>query len=209
MTLQSLASLFFAMLLLAAIPSTSVLTVVVRSLSFGFWHGSITALGILVGDIIFILFAIYGLSMIATLLSGIFIAIKCMGGIYLLIVGLTLWRTKTRPLTIERVSKSSWLSSFLSGLSITLGDQKAILFYLGFLPAFVELSRLAITDVCFIIITAIVAIGGVKLFYAYIADRAKELFQNSKARQVINRVAGSAMILTGLYLVAASMLALF
>lgn len=192
------------MILLATIPSMSVLTVVARSLSSGFWHGSVTALGIVVGDIAFILLAVYGLSIIATTLSGVFMVIKGAGGVYLLILGLTLWRAKTTALRIDRVEKSSWVSSFLSGLLLTLGDQKAILFYIGFLPAFVELSTLTQTDVGLIIITAIVAVGGVKIVYAYMADRAKGLLQNPKANKVINRVAGSAMIVTGLYLVAAS-----
>ena len=65
MTVQRLISLFFAMVLLAALPSTSVLTVVARSLSAGFWHGSVTALGIVAGDIVFILFAVYGLAVLA------------------------------------------------------------------------------------------------------------------------------------------------
>ncbi|MEO0706474.1 MAG: LysE family translocator [Cyanobacteria bacterium J06649_5] len=202
MTFYSLASLFFAMIFLASLPSMSVLTVVARALSSGFWHGSVTALGIVVGDIVFILLAVYGLSVIANNLSDVFVVIKGLGGLYLLWLGLTLWRAKAAALTVESVGQSSWISSFLSGLLITLGDQKAILFYVGFLPAFVDLSTLTTTDACLMILTAMVAVGGVKIFYAYMADRAKGLLQNPRANKMINRVAGTAMIVTGLYLVA-------
>ena len=201
MTFQSLISLFFAMVLLAALPSTSVLTVVARSLSAGFWHGGVTALGIVTGDIIFILFAAYGLSILATTLVSVFVVIKCVGSAYLITLGVTLWRANTTAIKINGVDKPAWISSFLTGLLITLGDQKAILFYIGFLPAFVDLSNLTVTDTSLIIAIAIGAVGGVKLAYAYMAERAQRLLQKPKAHMLINRAAGSAMILTGLYLV--------
>ena len=146
MTVQRLISLFFAMVLLAALPSTSVLTVVARSLSAGFWHGSVTALGIVTGDIVFILFAVYGLAVLATKLVSVFVVIKCVGSAYLITLGVSLWRANATAIKINGVEKPSWISSFLTGLLITLGDQKAVLFYIGFLPAFVDLANLTVTD---------------------------------------------------------------
>lgn len=201
MAFSSLISLFFTMVLLAALPSTSVLTVVARSLSAGFWHGGVTALGIVMGDIVFILFAVYGLAVLATTLVSVFVVIKCGGSAYLITLGVTLWRTKTTAIKINGVEKPSWISSFLTGLLITLGDQKAVLFYIGFLPAFVDLSTLTLTDTGLIIGITIGAVGGVKLAYAYMAGQAQRLLQQPKVHTLINRAAGSAMILTGLYLV--------
>ena len=207
MTFGSFIALFFSMLLLAAIPSTSVLTVVARSLSSGAWHGSITAVGIVAGDIVFILLAVYGLSFVATTLASVFVLVKGVGSLYLITLGISLWRAKTDRVEIRRTEKSSWISSFLTGFLITLGDQKAILFYIGFFPAFVDLSALTLIDTILIVIIAIVAVGGVKVTYAFMADAfvsdgAKGLFQNPKGHQLINRAAGSAMILTALYLLA-------
>lgn len=201
MTFQSLISLFFTMVLLAALPSTSVLTVVARSLSAGFWHGGVTALGIVMGDIVFILFAVYGLSIVATTLVSVFVVIKCLGSAYLITLGVTLWRATTTAITFNEVKEPSWISSFLTGLLITLGDQKAILFYIGFLPAFVDLSNLTVIDTSLIMVITIGAVGGVKLAYAYMAGRAQRLLQQAHVRTLINRAAGTAMILTGLYLV--------
>ena len=200
MTVQRLISLFFAMVLLAALPSTSVLTVVARSLSAGFWHGSVTALGIVTGDIVFILFAVYGLAVLATKLVSVFVVIKCVGSAYLITLGVTLWRANATAIKINGVEKPSWISSFLTGLLITLGDQKAVLFYIGFLPAFVDLANLTVTDTGLIIAIAIGAVGGVKLAYAYMAGQAQRLLQRPRVHTLINRAAGSAMILTGSYL---------
>ncbi|WP_228016468.1 LysE family translocator [Leptolyngbya ectocarpi] len=188
------------MVVLAALPSTSVLTVIARSLSAGFWHGGVTALGIVMGDIVFILFAVYGLAVLATTLVSVFVVIKCVGSAYLIALGVTLWRANATAIKINGVEKPSWISSFLTGLLITLGDQKAVLFYIGFLPAFVDLANLTVTDTSLIIVITIGAVGGVKLAYAYMAGQAQRLLQNPKVHTLINRAAGTAMILTGLYL---------
>lgn len=199
MTLSNIVALFGAMLVLAALPSLSVLTVVTRAISSGFLHGCLTAVGIVVGDIVFILVAIYGLSMIADT-GGLFVVVKYLGGAYLIWLGVSLWRLPAQAMEIETVQKSSGISSFLAGLLLTLGDQKAILFYMGFLPAFVDLSALSLGDTGLIIAIATLTVGGVKLGYAYMADRARFLFQNQRTRQFINRMAGSVMVLTGVYL---------
>jgi len=52
---------------------------------------------------------------------------------------------------------------------ITLGDQKAILFYLGFFPAFLDLVAMSALDTAVILLVTTVAVGGVKLAYAGMA----------------------------------------
>jgi threonine/homoserine/homoserine lactone efflux protein len=89
----------------------------------------------------------------------------------------------------------------MSGLFITLGDPKAILFYASFLPAFVDLSTISFVDTIIIMIGATLSAGGVKLLYAYMGDRSRLLFQSHKAKKVINISAAVVMITTGLFLV--------
>ena len=200
MTLSNIVALFTTMLVLAAIPSISVLAVTARAASSGFIHGVFTTIGIVFGDIIFILIAIFGLSFLAEAMGNFFVLIKYLGGAYLIWLGISLWRSKPKKLATESVTENSLLASFLTGLFITLGDQKAILFYLGFFPAFVDLSTLTIADTGIIIIIAVVTVGGVKLCYAFMASRMK-LFINSTAKKRIETLAGSVMIVVGLFLI--------
>ncbi len=195
-------ALFGTMVVLAFIPSVSVLAVSARSAAFGFAHGVVTAAGIVVGDIIYILLAIYGLSVLADLMGGNFALVKYLGGAYLIYLGIALWRSSALAEKGDEEIETSLLSSFLSGLLITLADQKAILFYLGFFPAFVDLTVISVFDTGIIIIIAIVAVGGAKLVYAYMADRAGLLLKNSRASKGINIAAGSVMIGVGVFLIA-------
>ena len=193
-------ALFGTMVVLAFIPSVSVLAVSARSAAFGFAHGVVTAAGIVVGDIIYILLAIYGLSVLADLMGGNFALVKYLGGAYLIYLGITLWRSNSRAEMGDGKIESSLSSSFLSGLLITLADQKAILFYLGFFPAFIDLSRMTPADTLAIIVIAVVGVGGAKLVYAYLADRASQAFKNTRAVLAINTLAASVMIVVGLTL---------
>ena len=202
MTLNSTVALFGAMIVLAFIPSVSVLVVSARSAASGFVHGVFTTIGIVVGDIAFIILAIYGLSVLAELLGSRFFLVKYLGGAYLIWLGITLWRSKSKAESVGGNMEYSLLSSFLTGLLITLGDQKVILFYLGFLPAFLDLSTVSFVDTSIIIVIATVAVGGAKLVYAFMADSASVILKSSKANKGINIAAGGVMVSIGVLLMA-------
>ncbi|MEM8828576.1 MAG: LysE family translocator [Cyanobacteria bacterium P01_G01_bin.19] len=203
MNINNIAALFGAMVVLAAIPSLSVFTVVSIALSSGFMCGTMAAIGIVVGDIIFIVLAIYGLSAIAsTEIDTLLFLLKYFGGIYLICLGIILAKSKPQSNSLEEISESSLLSSFLSGLLITLGDQKAIFFYVSFFPAFVDLHSLSKWDSIIILGTAIVAVGGVKLSYVYLAERARAVLNNPQIKKTINFIAAVIMVGAGFFLIA-------
>lgn len=199
MTLSSVATMFGAMLALAIIPDSSALAVVARSIASGLTHALVTILGIVVGDFIFIIFAVYGLSSLAE--SNLFVLIKYLGGAYLISAGIALWVSKSEAVKITGVKELSWVTNFLCGLLITLGDPKAILFYISFLPAFLDFAKVTVFDTGIIMALAAITAGGTKLSYALMADKAQTLFNRTQAKAGINRVAGSIMICTGIYLI--------
>lgn len=200
MTFGSIVALFSAMVVMASIPSVSVLAVSTRSATFGFIHGVFTTLGVVVGDIIFIAIAILGLSLIAAKMGSLFVFIKYLGGTYLIFLGIRLCRSKMKGVETQEIVNASLLSSFLTGLLITLGDQKATLFYLGFFPAFFDVSKISYFDTAIVIAIATVAVGGVKLGYALMANRARFLIR-PQINKGINIVAGSVMITVGVFLI--------
>jgi threonine/homoserine/homoserine lactone efflux protein len=198
-TLSSSIALFSAMVVLASIPSVSVLAVSTRSATFGFIHGVFTSIGIVTGDIIFILIAIGGLSLLAAKVGSLFILIKYFGAAYLIFLGIALYRSQPQDIESKEISRSSLWSSFLTGLLITLADQKATLFYLGFFPAFVDMTKISAIDTGIIMAIAIVAVGGVKLIYASISSQAKVLVRSSISKR-LNILAGCVMIVVGIVL---------
>ena len=64
-------ALAIAMLLLAVVPGPGVLTIISRALSSGLRTAAILALGIVVGDLVFLMMAIFGLSYLAEFLGAL------------------------------------------------------------------------------------------------------------------------------------------
>jgi threonine/homoserine/homoserine lactone efflux protein len=201
MTLFSTLALAGAMLLLAATPGPGVFATVARSLASGFGHAAVVVAGIVTGDLVFLLLAIFGLASFAGLLGEFFMVVKIAGGLYLLWLGYRIWRQRPGSIEIRGVRELSWKQNFLSGLVITLGNPKVILFYLGFLPTFMDLAALGVGDVVIVAAVVSVVLGGVMLAYAWSAARARALFRSEKAERILNRSAGGVMMATGSMLI--------
>lgn len=200
--LTSLLALFGAMVVLAALPSVSVLAVTARAASHGFWHGAAAALGIVLGDILFILLAIFGLAALAGVLGEGMLLIRLAGALYLSWLAWSLWRAAGGAMAAPQVSAASLWGSFSAGLLITLGDQKALLFYFGFFPAFLDMEALSWLDALWVSLVALLAVGGVKLLYAAVAARAVRLLGASGGRW-LSRLAALILLTVALALLRA------
>ena len=195
-TLPSLTALFGAMAVLAAVPGVSVLTVTARAAAFGFRHGAAAALGVVAGDLLFIMLALSGLALLVEALGDLFYVVEYLAAAYLVGLGLLLLHSRARP-PGARPASASLPGSFLAGLLVTLGDHKAVLFYLGFLPTFVDVATVTLADSWRIGLVAILAVGGVKLAYAWVAARAGSL-PGVGAGRVLDVLAAGILVAAGL-----------
>jgi threonine/homoserine/homoserine lactone efflux protein len=203
LTAGNAAALFLVMTVLAAVPSVSVMAVVARSASGGFVHGALATLGIVVGDVLFILLAVFGLVLLVETMGEFFVLVQLAGAGYLFWLGVALWRAGAgnREEGGSRPTRGGGLSSFMAGLLITLADQKAILFYLGFLPAFLDLAAVTAADTALLAVIAAVSVGGVKLVYAVASDRAGRRI-GGRTSTLINRLAAAMLLSAGAILLA-------
>ena len=76
MTLLNSLALMGAIFLLAITPGPGLFAIISRSLANGFSHAAVMVIGLILGDIIYILMAIYGLSAVASMMGEFFIIIK-------------------------------------------------------------------------------------------------------------------------------------
>lgn len=201
MSLLNIFAFSLAMFLLAITPGPGVFATISRALSSGFLNASFVVIGIVIGDIIFLLLAIFGLSAIASILGDFFILVKYLGGIYLLFLGYKILTSKEEETNLKGIYELSWKKNFLTGLIITLSNPKVILFYLGFLPTFINLQTLTAIDIFIISTVVTIVLGGVMLAYAYSASSAKNLFKSKSSKRKMNIAAGSVMISAGAVLI--------
>ena len=205
-TFGSLSAFVGTMAVLAVVPGPSDLIVVARSISSGLVQGLLTVLGIITGDLIFIAVAVLGLSAFAESASGGFAVLKILGAVYLGWLGATSCLAASRPSTPDHdhnsilETPSPKASGFISGLLITLADPKAILFYAGLLPGYLDLAQVTAIDTGIVAGAAILIVGLVKGTYAFLAERSRHLLTNPKANQTLQLLAGLTLIGTAIWL---------
>lgn len=198
MTLYSAVGFAAAMLVLAASPGPGVFATTARALASGFRPALAVIGGIVLGDIIFLLFAAFGLSMVARVLGDLFFIVKVCGGAYLVWLGIKIWRQRPDPaLTNQNPAVRSMWGNFASGLIVTLSNPKVILFYCGFLPTFFDLSALTLVDLALVVAIIAAVLSAVLTTYAYLASRARKLFTHERAVRRLNRAAGGVMVAAG------------
>jgi threonine/homoserine/homoserine lactone efflux protein len=199
MTPLSAAALFSTMLLLAVIPGPSDVVVLGRALSAGLNHAFAAILGIVVADAVFIVVAVLSLNAVLEQAGSAFYIVRLLGACFVIWIGLSLWRTRVEPFEIARTSARSWVASFSSGLLITFGDPKAILFYMGLLPAFLDMSSASLRDTITVLALATLAILAVKGTYAVLADHARSFVERPDTRRYLHGACGAVLIAVGLY----------
>ncbi len=204
MTIATTFALFFAMLALAAIPGPGVLAVTARSVGAGLPHGLMAAAGVVAGDYVFITLALLGLVTLANVMGELFVVIKYVGAAYLIWLGITLIRSKPGNTSAKPVAAPRYSASFAAGLITTLSNPKAIIFYLSFFPAFLDLSNVVTVDALIIFAVATIAIGGVKTAYAYLAHKAASRYSGYANSKALKIGSGSMLIGSGLYVAARS-----
>ena len=194
-----------AIFVLAATPGPGILATVSRSLASGARRSLPLILGLILGDLIYLLLAVYGLSYAARALGGLFVVVKLLGGAYLVFLGVRLWLTRASgSATSDLDPPGSALAGLLQGLITTLANPKVILFYGGFLPTFVDLQALALPDVLLLAGIVVPILFAVFTGYALLAERARRLIRSPDGRCRLNRVSGTILIVAGVWIAARS-----
>ncbi len=203
MSLFDVSALFVIMITLAAIPSTSVALVVVRSATINLANGIAVSMGIVFGDLIFVVLAILGLTTLSELMGGFFLGIKFAAGVYLIWFGINLIRNRTKKLACTYSGTDGGIySSFFAGLFITLGDMKAVVFYASSFPIFIDVSALTLPDIAIILFITVMTVGSVKLAYALAATKIMTMSEKLGAEEKVRLVSGALIVSAGTYLIA-------
>lgn len=193
MDIVTLVAFAIAYAIAVAVPGPGIAAVVGRALGGGFAGAVPMVLGILVGDLVYLVFALFGLAAIAAWFGPVFVVVRWAGAAYLLYIAWSFWTAKAGDEQIG-ARRDSGLRTFLSGLALTLGNPKTIIFYVALLPTIIPLDRpvtlLGVAELVVIVTIVLLVIG---LGYAALAAAAREMFRSSRAVQVLNRTAAVVM----------------
>jgi threonine/homoserine/homoserine lactone efflux protein len=202
MTIETAITFAIACFIVMATPGPGVMATIGRGMTHGFWATQYFIFGIALGDLTFLLGAIFGLATLATHFEGLFTVIRWAGAAYLIYLGIKSWRAAPTDPSQIRVGSPKPISSFLGGLFLTLGNPKAILFYLGFLPAFIDLKTLTTADIMIVSSIDLAVLVSTMAGYAFLSSGARLLLRSQRALKYFNRGAGTVMIGAGVYIAA-------
>ncbi|NHB76027.1 LysE family translocator [Rhodobacter calidifons] len=182
-----------------AVPGPVWVALTARSLAFGMRGAWPLAVGVALGDLIWPLAAIFGLSWVLSLYGDFLSALRWVAAAVFLAMGVLLIRKPAGSIDADsRLTRPGAWAGFAVGVAAVIGNPKAILFYMGVLPGFFDLSRITALDIAAILaISALIPMLG-NLALAWFLDRARRLLSSPEAMRRLNIVSGCLLVAVGL-----------
>lgn len=181
------------------IPGPVWVALTARALTGGFASAWPLAVGVALGDVFWPLAAIFGLTWILSIYGDFLMVLRWVAAVVFVAMGILLIRTPaSTPKADGRLTKPGMLAGFITGVAVVIGNPKAILFYMGVLPGFFDLSRLKTPD-----IIAILAISGLvpmlgNICLALFLDRARQLLSSPESIRRVTLISGLLLIAVGI-----------
>ena len=198
-TLSQLGLYALGMAGLWAVPGPVWVALMARALSGGFAAAWPLAIGVAMGDMIWPLTAILGLSWIESAWGDVLSLLRWVAAAVFLVMGVMLIRKPAAtPNADSRLTRPGVWAGLSVGLAVVIGNPKAILFYMGALPGFFTLGSLTAPDIIAIlgVSMAVPTLGNLGL--ALFLDRARQLLSSPSAIRRLNVTSGCLLIGVGL-----------
>ena len=198
MDLFTLLSLTFATFVYAISPGPGLFAVLAISTRYGPIPAIWLSLGHTIGDIIYVALAMLTLNVLSEVISNSMLYVKILGASYLIYIGYQQWRSK--GISFEQSSqKNSTLKLLMAGFVVGVTNPKTIIFYLSFLPIFIDLNNLTVVTE----IEVISVIGFTVFFVLSLANimgiKLRNHIENPIIIKRVNELTGITMILVGCF----------
>lgn len=195
MTLASLLTYSGALFIAAVIPGPGITAIVARALGAGFRETFFMGLGLVLGDTVYLTAVILGLAFVAQTFALAFTVIKIAGVIYLAWIAWKLWSSGLISADIAARKAAGPVSAFISGLLVTLGNPKTMLFYIALVPTLIDIGNIGVADYALLVFATFIVLLVVLVPYMALASRARSLLAQPHQLRILNRVA--AFVLAG------------
>ncbi|WP_114947022.1 LysE family translocator [Microvirga calopogonii] len=181
-----------ALFIAAASPGPGIAAIVGRVLGRGPREAVAFSIGVALGDVVWLTFAILGLAALAQAFHEVFLVIKYAGAAYLLYIAYKIWTAPALAKDVKADTKPEHPAKLLlAGLALTLGNPKTIVFYLALLPTILDLTRITVLGYAELVVATLSVLGVVFAGYIVLAARARQLFTTPKAIRMLNRTTGA------------------
>ncbi len=199
--------LFISIALVATItPGPAIMLVSVNSVRYGINKSILTILGNITGLFVMSLLAILGLSTVILYSAPAFFAVKIVGALYLLYLGIKLWRnglvfsnSKFEGL-VKKENIPQDYKLYLQGLLIALSNPKAIAFTTALFPQFIETSQPLLNQFLILVSIFMLLSFSCLLGYSVLAIKTQNYKNNIFAHRITGKIFGSIFMGSGIAL---------
>ncbi|MFJ4142982.1 LysE family translocator [Pseudomonas sp. NPDC089734] len=188
----------------AAIPGPGMAALVARSVSGGAISGFCLLSGLILGDLTYLSFAVFGLALIAEHFNALFQTVRWGAALYLCYLAWQFWFARHQALDPDKpVQRKALWAAAISGLTITLSNPKTIAFYLALLPLAINLQAVSLHTWALVLVPlTVLVLLAVGTLFILAAVRIRHVLSGQRAQQRLFRGAAAIMVVA-----AASMLA--
>lgn len=187
---------------LLAIPGPTILLVISYALGHGRKIAGATVAGVTLGDFTAMTASMLGLGALLATSAAIFTVLKFVGAAYLVYLGIKLWRAPVAAMAIgedvEPVKAERPLRIFLHTYLVTALNPKSIIFFVAFLPQFLDTTKPVLTQLMIFEATFLVLATANATLYALLASMARNQIRRPRVQRAVNRTGGGLMIAAGL-----------
>ena len=203
-SVESILLVTLAGLALSASPGPSMLYVLSRSIGQSRAAGLASAAGLAVGGFVLVIAAALGLVAVFIYLPNVYIAVKVLGGLYLLYLAFQMIvdtkQDSPRANQLETVRRTDLRRIFLQGIVVEVLNPKTLLFFVAFLPQFIDATR-GFVWLQMLILGTLVPLTAVPadLITAFTGGTiAKKLAENQLMKQLLNWLGAGFLAFLGL-----------
>ena len=188
-----------ALLILFLTPGPVWLAMMARALSGGFQAAWPLALGVAIGDMLWPLVAVLGITWILSVFDTVMEVLRWIASGVFILMGVALIRQAGEKISSDiRLTRPGMWSGFVAGIVAILGNPKAVLFYIGVLPGFFDLRAVTGPDIGLILAASVIVplIGNLSI--ALLVGRLRGFLTTPRTLRRINLVSGGMLVFVGL-----------
>jgi threonine/homoserine/homoserine lactone efflux protein len=187
---------------LVAIPGPTVLLVISYALGHGRRSALATVGGVALGDFTAMTASMLGLGVLLMATATLFTVLKWIGAAYLIYLGIKLWRAPVAAdgLAATDATAQPW-RIFLHAYAVTALNPKSIIFFVAFLPQFIDQHAPIVPQMMIFMATFLVLATVNATAYGLMATAARRTIRRPMVQRLVNRTGGSLLIAAGLFTV--------
>ncbi|WFR94049.1 LysE family translocator [Rhizobium tumorigenes] len=183
-----------------AIPGPTILLVISYALGHGRRTTLATVAGVTLGDFTAMTASLAGLGALLATSAGLFTVLKLIGAAYLMFLGIKLWRATvvTGPMgDNDNLPEETSSKIFLHAYIVTALNPKSIIFFIAFVPQFLDLGKPFLPQTLILEATFLVLAALNAFLYGLLADAARGYIRKASVQRAVNRTGGTLLIAAG------------